>query len=137
MGLSEGPHSIRLKVWDAFNNSSEASIDFIVKPSGSFLIDHLYNYPNPFNADTYFTFEHNKANQNLDIEIRIFTLAGQMVWSDRRTVFADGYRSEPIKWDGRDQRGAKIDNGMYIYHVLVTSEDGEQAEKSGKLIVSR
>lgn len=137
VGLSEGHHTIRLKVWDAFNNSSEATVDFIVRLSGGFSIEHLINYPNPFRDYTDFTFEHNKANRNLDIDIRIFSLAGKMIWETRKTVFADGYRSQPIRWNGCNQNGAITDNGVYIYHVTVTSDDGQHAEKSGKLIVSR
>jgi hypothetical protein len=137
IGLSEGNHRIKLKVWDGFNNSSEASIDFVVKLSDNFTIRDLINYPNPFRDYTQFTFEHNKTEQNLDIEIQIFSFTGQLVRSVKSSVFANGYRIAPIMWDGSDENGNRVSDGMYIYRARVYSNDGGYAEESAKLILSR
>ena len=47
-GLSEGSHSLTLKAWDNFNNSSEKSILFLVESGEKFILKNLINYPNPF-----------------------------------------------------------------------------------------
>ena len=47
-GLTEGNHSLTVKAWDIFNNSSEKTILFQVAKGEKFLIRNLINYPNPF-----------------------------------------------------------------------------------------
>ena len=40
-GLSEGSHSITVKAWDNFNNSSEKTISFQVVTGGKFVLRNL------------------------------------------------------------------------------------------------
>ncbi len=46
--MSIGNHSVTVKAWDNFNNSSEATINFKVEPDDKFILKNLINYPNPF-----------------------------------------------------------------------------------------
>jgi len=133
--LSEGNHQITVKVWDVLNNSSVASIDFRVVPSGEFILKKLLNYPNPFSDRTSFVFEHNQTDGDLDVFIRIFDLSGQLVKTIRETFFADGYRIGPIEWDGRDENGNKLGSGIYVYRVSVRSSMEKHAEAVQKLII--
>jgi len=135
--LSEGPHSIIFKVWDAYNNSSEATINFVVSYSDQLVFDDLLNYPNPFSEYTYFTFQHNQTEQYMDVEIYIFALSGQLVNQIFETIYADGYKPEPIVWDGNDLYGSQVSNGVYIYTIRIRNSRGESSEKSEKLIISR
>ena len=77
--LSPGPHTLSLKAWDVYNNSSESEIDFIVfDENQDIIIDNLLNYPNPFINYTEFWFNHNSST-NLDVTIQIFTISGRLV----------------------------------------------------------
>jgi hypothetical protein len=58
--LEPGIHSLKIKVWDVLNNSSEFILDFSVMNDDELVIDHVLNYPNPFTTKTQFWFEHNK-----------------------------------------------------------------------------
>jgi hypothetical protein len=133
--LIEGEHSITLKVWDVTNNSSVASIDFIVTESAQFILENLINYPNPFTNQTSFVFEHNQADGDLKVVIRIFDLSGQLVKTIYETFYADGFRIGPIEWDGYDDRGNKLGSGIYVYRVSVRSSLGEKAEAFQKLVI--
>jgi hypothetical protein len=135
--LSQGHHSIVFKVWDVFNNSSEATISFAVSLSGEFVFEDLLNYPNPFSEYTHFTFSHNQTEQYLDVEINIFALTGQFVTQLSSRIYANGYKPEPIIWDGKDAKGAQVSNGVYIYTIHLRNEKGESSQKSEKLIISR
>jgi len=135
--LSEGNHTIKLKVWDAQNNSSEASIDFIVTSSASFALEQLMNFPNPFVDRTYFTFQHNQTDQYLDINIRIFDISGQLVRKIEESVYAGGYKLDPIEWDGTDEGGNLISRGCYVYNVEVRNSEGSIVSKSEKLVFIR
>ena len=133
--LPEGHHSLSLKVWDVFNNSGEAYIEFVVMLSDMFVIEELMNYPNPFMESTTFVFSHNQPDSELDISLRIFSMAGRVVKTFERKMLSGGYRTEPIYWDGRDNWGYPLSNGMYLYRITVKNQEGQVAAKDGKLIL--
>jgi hypothetical protein len=135
--LAEGLHTLSLKVWDVFNNSGEASLEFHVIKSEKFIVNELNNYPNPFSETTSFVFSHNQAEGKLDVSLRVFNLSGQIVKTIETSIVPTGYRSEPIYWDGRDDSGYPLANGLYIYRMQVRNEAGQTDGKSGKLILQK
>jgi hypothetical protein len=135
--LSEGLHTLNLKVWDIHNNSSEVYTEFVVASSANLALDHVLNYPNPFTTHTEFMFEHNQACAFLDVQIQVFSVSGKMVKTLNRVVRTDGFRSDPIAWDGLDDFGDTIGRGVYVYRVQVTTPEGQKAEKFEKLVILR
>jgi hypothetical protein len=135
--LSEGSHTLEFKVWDVHNNSSKRSIDFIVASDENLALDHVLNYPNPFTTHTDFYFEHNQACSALDVRIQIFSIAGKLIKTIDRIVSADGFRSEPVSWNGTDDFGDPIGRGVYVYMVEVSTPDGKTAEAFEKLVILR
>lgn len=135
--LADGSHTLRLKAWDAFNNSSESTTDFVVASSAELALEHVLNYPNPFTTSTQFFFEHNRPCTTLDVQIQVFTVSGRLVKTIGRQVACEGFRSEPLAWDGRDDMGDKLGRGVYVYRLNVASPDGASAEKFEKLVILR
>lgn len=135
--LENGPHKLKVKVWDVYNNSTEDYTEFIVAPSEDFLVKHLLNYPNPFTTHTAFYFEHNQPGAELDILIQVFTVSGKLVKTIERQVTATGYRCGPFDWDGLDDFGSRIGRGVYIYRLKVRSDSGQTIEKFEKLVILR
>lgn len=135
--LSEGVHSISVKVWDVHNNSSESFTEFVVAGSAEMALDHVLNYPNPFTTRTQFMFEHNQACEALDVQVQVFTVSGKMVKTINRTIRTDGFRAEPIEWDGLDDFGDVIAKGVYVYRLKVSAPDGMTAEQFEKLVILR
>ncbi len=133
--LSEGSHQLSLKVWDVHNNSSESFTEFVVAPSVDLALDHVLNYPNPFTTRTDFYFEHNQACDFLNVEIQIFTVSGRLVKTIDNIVRTEGFRSEPIAWDGLDDFGDNIGKGVYVYRVKVETPEGLSAEEFEKLVI--
>ncbi len=133
--LSEGPHTVSLKAWDVFNNSNSASIDFNVVKSGDFRIDHLINYPNPFNSVTHFIFNHNQPGEDMKIQLRIFDMTGRLVKEIDETIHPSGFRSEPLEWNGTNSEGSALSKGMYLYRLNVQTGKGASQVKSSKLII--
>lgn len=133
--LSEGKHTLSLKVWDVYNNSSTAVTEFIVSQSAELALKHVLNYPNPFTTKTQFFFEHNQCCQLLNVQLQVFTISGKLVKNISKYVQAEGYRSDPIEWDGRDDFGDKIARGVYIYRLKVKTSKGVTAEKFEKLVI--
>jgi hypothetical protein len=126
-----------LKAWDVFNNSSSKSTEFVVAPSAELALEHVLNYPNPFTTNTEFYFEHNRPCTTLDVQVQVFTVAGRLVKSINRTLACDGFRSEPMAWDGLDDQGDKLGRGVYVYRLAITTPEGEKADKFEKLVILR
>lgn len=133
--LSEGKHTLDVKVWDVYNNSSKAYTEFIVAKSAELALTHVLNYPNPFTTRTTFYFEQNQCCQSLQVELQIFTISGKLVRNFNQYIYAEGYRSNPIEWDGRDDFGDKIGKGVYVYKIRVKTDEGKTAEKYEKLVI--
>lgn len=133
--LEPGTHTLTLKVWDVYNNSSEKTIEFTVVEKEEMAIDHVLNYPNPFTTNTQFMFEHNQACSFLRVKVEVFTVSGKLVKNIKRTIKTEGFRAEPITWNGRDDFGDKIARGVYIYKLTVETPSGEKAEKYEKLVI--
>ena len=133
--LEKGSHTLTVKVWDVNNNSSESTIDFVVKEKQQMSLDHVLNYPNPFTTHTEFYFEHNQVCNSLETQIQIFTVSGKLVKTINQLVQTDGFRSAGIPWDGLDDFGDQLAKGVYIYRLKVKSPDGTSDEKLEKLVI--
>lgn len=138
--LEPGLHTLTLKAWDVYNNSSTAEIQFIVYDKDEELvINNVLNYPNPFINYTEFWFNHN-SSEPLDVSIQIFTVSGKLVrtLNGQTTggIKSTSTLSKDIIWDGRDDFGDKIGKGVYIYKLKVRSNQlNKQVEKIEKLVI--
>ncbi len=128
--LENGLHSLDLKVWDVYNNSSTASIEFLVAESDQLQITHLLNYPNPFSVETTIEFGLSKNESISSIEIRIFNIRGQRVKTISKTNFGQDY----VKWQGDADNGVILQPGFYFYRIVIQTTEGETAQGSGKIL---
>ena len=134
--LSVGPHTLKLKAWDTYNNSSEAMLNFVVVSDNSVTLDNVLNYPNPFVNYTEFWFNHNKPNEPLEVQVQIFTVSGKLVKTINQLVQTTGNLSRNISWNGLDDFGNKLGKGVYIYKLKVTSTTSNiSSEKYEKLVI--
>jgi hypothetical protein len=133
--LSQGSHSLKLKVWDVYNNSNTAYTEFVVAQSAALALSHVLNYPNPFTTSTKFYYEQNQCCQNMDVEIQVFTVSGKLVKTINQNVYEEGFRSVGIDWDGKDDFGDNIGRGVYVYRIKVRNASGETADKYEKLVI--
>jgi hypothetical protein len=133
--ITEGKHTITLKAWDVFNNSSEATLEFIVEDSKDLVIKNLLNYPNPFSTRTEFHFDHNKPGQDLTLHFQIMTIGGRVVKSHFVELLNAESHLMPFEWDGRDEFGDKLSKGVYIYRLRAKTKDGKWNDKYEKLVI--
>lgn len=133
--LAEGNHSLKIKAWDGANNSNEVILSFRVVKNKSFQITRTINFPNPVDAATTFRLEHDLEQQDIEVSIRIFSASGRLVKRIERTINTQGNRSCDIEWDGKNDHGARIKSGVYIYSIQVKKLHGIKVQKAGKLIM--
>jgi hypothetical protein len=134
-GLKAGEHSLIFKAWDIYNNSSEAKINFTVYGENTVAIENLHNYPNPFYDETFFAFEHNQSDIELEIEIDIYDLMGKCVARLVSSQSSNSFAIEPIRWTGITEGGDKLAKGLYIYRARLTTSNGLENIKSSKLMI--
>ena len=131
--IESGDHELLVKAWDVFNNFSEQSTFFSVVDGNDLVIRDIYNYPNPFNDKTQFTFQQNLAKP-IDVKIKVYTIAGRLIKEIEQFNVND--RFVVVDWDGRDADGDQLANGTYLYKVIIKSVDGEfNKSVLGKLAV--
>ena len=134
--LELGLHKVYVKAWDILNNSNEEMTEFFVAEDDEGFVKDIYNYPNPFNNMTTFKFEHDLNSSNIDVQISIYSMGGVLVKTLREQKFNSGGRIDDIIWNGRDEIGGLLPNGVYIYKIkLSTSEFNEQRESDFQKLV--
>jgi hypothetical protein len=141
--LEEGLHTVMVRAWDVANNPGEGYTEFVVATSEELAIRHVLNYPNPFTDKTCFSFEHNFANQPVEIQIQIFSISGRLVKTIQTEMVPSGYNlglSECIEWDGTGDYGAPLGKGVYVYRVSISgsglaTRDLNGASEFQKLVI--
>ena len=95
------------------------------------MISNMLNYPNPFTSSTAFVFTLTGSDVPQNIKIEIMTITGKIVreiTKDELGPLHIGRNITEFKWDGTDQYGQKLANGIYLYRV-VTNLNGKKLDK--------
>ena len=111
--LELGLNTLFVEIWDNFNNRTISSILLNVENS-SFKAYDIYNFPNPFDSYTYFTFK--SSDFPVNATISIFDLDGQKI-NKIEKVCENSFCS--IYWDGINLNNQKVNNGTYIYSLKI------------------
>lgn len=134
--LSIGIHKIRLKAWDIHNNFNEAELEFLVVEDENIAIESLMNYPNPFTDYTQFSFEHNRAGDDLEIMIDVFSMQGKLVKQFAYIRENSESRISDLVWDEKEKNGGPLLSGIYIFRLSLRSlKDGSKKQANQKLII--
>lgn len=85
-------------------------------------ITHFYPYPNPFSTSTRFVFTLTGSEIPDQLKIQIMTISGRVV----REILQDeigplriGNNISEYAWDGKDEFGDQLANGVYLYKVFI------------------
>ena len=135
--LADGDYTLTLKVWDIYNNSGTATIDFTVVNNNGMVIENVLNAPNPMTDETHFVFDHNQVGNNLKVDIYIYDIMGRWVTTLSERVAGTSTRITPIRWNGQGAHGESLRNGVYIYHIVATNDNGETATLVSKLVICK
>ena len=77
----------------------------------------LQNYPNPFGTSTTISFSLNNTQHTKNALIEIYNIKGQLV---KRLPIINHQTS--IKWNGTDESGKSVSNGIYFYKLINNKE---------------
>lgn len=132
--LAPGPHKLQFRAWDVLNNSSTAELTFhVVKgmQPNLFSVDCTNN---PARTTTTFIINHDRVGGQVDVEIDVFDMSGRQLWKhqERGVSTNDAYT---VDWDLIVDSGARLQTGVYLYRVSLSSEGSQKVNKAKKLIV--
>ncbi len=85
------------------------------------------NYPNPFGAQYEYTTIAFKLDHPSDVTIRIFTLVGELVWTKSLPGLNADMYDNLVRWDGKNDRGYTVLNGVYLCTIEIKPTDGGPA----------
>ena len=133
--LSDGEHTLSLKVWNIFNFSSDANITFVVNSSENGEIMKLKNYPNPFTYDTQIILEHNQPSTIEEAQLFIYNQDGRLITSMDATPYIGSYSIGPINWQGTTIGGEKLANGVYFCRMQITTQTDKITTPTQKIVI--
>ncbi|TAH03177.1 MAG: hypothetical protein EAZ15_03810 [Sphingobacteriales bacterium] len=128
--FEDGTYTLKVRSKDAsgnYNTANDYTIDFECINKSE--ITNFYPYPNPCTTSMRFVFTLTGMKIPDDIKITIFTATGKVV----REVFKNelgnirsGNNISDFAWDGTDQFGDRLANGVYFYKVTIKNYDDAQ-----------
>jgi flagellar hook assembly protein FlgD len=82
----------------------------------------VVNYPNPFSTSTRFYYELTGSQLPEVFQIHIYTVTGRLVKVIDLKALGEvriGRHLTAYAWDGRDDYGDRLANGVYLYRVIL------------------
>ncbi|MBI5464380.1 MAG: hypothetical protein HY966_05445 [Ignavibacteriales bacterium] len=131
--LANGEHELSIQVQDASGNSADTTAKVVrFRVEGNSQLFNVLNFPNPFSANTVFTFHLSGSRIPDDLRIRIYTVAGRAIQELHVLSSTLHLGFNAIGWDGRDREGSEIANGVYFYKIFYAM-DGKTVDAIQKL----
>lgn len=127
----DGTYRLRVQARDASKNLSgdlDYHISFEVINRST--ITDVLNYPNPFTTSTRFVFTLTGATVPDYFKIQILTISGKVVreiTQDELGPIHIGRNISQYDWNGTDEYGDRLANGVYLYRVI-TKISGDNIE---------
>jgi Peptidase family C25 len=129
----DGVYQLIIQASDKSDNESadldyEIEFEVINKPT----ITEVLNWPNPFSTSTHFVFTLTGSEIPTYFTIQIMTITGKVVREieiDELGSIHIGRNITDYTWDGKDDFGDQLANGVYLYRI-VTNINGEEIEKN-------
>ncbi len=78
----------------------------------------LQNEPNPVINSTRIAFN---LTEIAKIDLTIYNLKGQIV----KKLYSGNTSKHTVMWDGKDEQGTELNNGVYLYRLLVNGKTAE------------
>ncbi len=123
--LSDGLYTLRVQGVDASGNLSAVSAyEMNFRVINESTVTNFLPYPNPFSTQTRFVFTLTGAEIPDEIKIQIMTVSGKVVreiTQDELGTIRIGNNISDYAWDGRDEFGDVLANGVYLYRVILKS----------------
>ncbi len=126
--LEEGVHSLSFRAWDLLNNSSTATLNFVVEKGAAPNIYSIVSYPNPVQATGLLNLvvQYDQPDMIVETQILIYDMAGHLVWK------TDMKNPDQVQLNMGEMG---LQPGIYMYNMRIKTENTRYSSKSGKIVV--
>ena len=132
--LTEGDHLLTFRAWDVMNNASVAQLRFKVVRALTPECFSVSCTHNPAKTSTTFIVNHDRTGSQMDVELQVFDASGRQLWAHTETgVSTDN--TYTLDWNLSTSSGRRLQTGVYLYRVLISSDGSRQASKAQKIII--
>ncbi|MBQ4461325.1 MAG: type IX secretion system sortase PorU, partial [Bacteroidaceae bacterium] len=131
--LSIGKHTLLFRVWDVNNNSSVYETSFEVSENVAPMLSSVTCSPNPAKEQTVFTIVTDRPGSTVKVTLQIFDFTGRMLHSVSESGTATTGMFQYV-WD-LTTGGARLQRGMYIYRIMVSTDNVTSNMQSGKIMI--
>jgi len=129
----DGTYTLRVQAIDVSkNNSGDSAYEINFEVVNKSTITEVMNWPNPFSTSTRFVFTLTGSEIPTYFKIQIMTITGRVVKEiglDDLGAIHIGRNITQYAWDGKDNYGDQLANGVYLYRVI-TNIKGKNIEKN-------
>jgi hypothetical protein len=133
--LAPGKHPLRVvaRMSNSLGYVDSVQRELLLNVVNEYRILQLFNYPNPFAGETFVSFVLTGARPPEQGSVRIYTVAGRKIRDMALPSSALQIGVNKVFWDGRDNDGDEVANGLYFYQVEIRT--GEKTEVvTGKMV---
>ena len=127
--MTNGKHTLTLRVWDLLDNSTVSTINFEVVTGLPPQILSVYNYPNPVKTKTTIIVNNDQPEKVINTAVEIFDLSGRKIWSFSQP------NAEDIQWNLISNSGQRVKTGIYLYRVSIKTKNSKSTSKTNKMLV--
>jgi hypothetical protein len=130
--LADGFHDFMYVSFDKSGNYAD-TMRYLLTVNPDMKIYDLNTFPNPMKTQTNFIFNLSGSNVPNYCKIKVFTVAGRLV---KTITFPANIGYNQIPWDGRDDDGDYMANGVYLYKLILEGNSKKETSIQ-KLVILR
>jgi len=122
--LEDGEYLLKVQGQDSKGNAAGGGPDFYeisFRVENQSTLTQVVNYPNPFSTSTRFVYTLTGSELPEVFQIHIYTISGKLVKVVDLKALGDlhfGNNITDYAWDGTDEFGDPLANGVYVYRLV-------------------
>ncbi|MGQ1890258.1 type IX secretion system sortase PorU [Thermophagus sp. OGC60D27] len=135
--MEDGDHTLTLKVWDNYNNSSAGTLNFKVSSTHGINGRNFIVYPNPVKPgnNVYFSLTTDIPNDIIDATIQFMNSAGQVTGTVEEELIISGNALGPYLLPL--ERSGWNYNGICFVRIILKAQNGKKEQFVAKLLPAR
>lgn len=129
--FKDGTYKLIVQANDVAGNTSNIDFNISFEVISKAMISNVLNYPNPFSTSTQFVYTLTGSELPSYYKIQIMTVSGRIVREIDQSELGElriGTHRTDFAWDGTDQFGDRLANGVYLYRLVMKDSEGKDYE---------
>ena len=117
-----------------FNNTSVATLDFLVDPALKPQVLQLSASQNPATTATNFLVSYSLPGAECTFTIDVYDFMGRRLWTQTETGSSNAALYS-IPWNLCTSAGGRLGSGIYFYRCTVQSAESRRVSETQKIII--